>query len=290
VTIGNGVTNIGHNAFNDCTSLTRATIGSGVTSIGNSAFYNCTGLTSIYLKGNAPNLGTTVFTLNSTSNVYYLSGTTGWTSTYGGLSTVALGLPTITKQLSSVIANPGENAAFSVTANTTPPLTLTYQWQRNGLVIPSATVESLYLNSIQPSNVGTYTVIISNDVGSISSSATLILSPSALYTQAQYDSALQAGFTAGIAFGRSEVIDSPNSYGLYSLSQVQALNVNTPLLSKDPVSGNFKLTIEVEKSTNLTKFTPMSIPIGAAKINSQGNIELEFTSSDNAAFYRLESK
>ncbi len=116
VTIGSGVTSIGGQAFQSCTGLTSVTIGSGVTSIGTSAFLTCPNLLSIYIKGNAPTLGSTVFTSNSKSNVYYRPGTTGWTSTYGGLSTVALGLPTITAQPSSVIANPGENAAFSVIA------------------------------------------------------------------------------------------------------------------------------------------------------------------------------
>jgi hypothetical protein len=290
ITIPNSATILGASAFQGCTALTSVTIGSGVASIGNNAFSGCSNLVTIYSRGNAPTLGTTVFVSNPKSNVYYRSGTTGWTTTYGGLFTVALTLPTIMSQPSSVIANSGENAAFNVIAVTSFPLTVSYQWQRNGLNIPGANSDSIFINNIQSSNVGSYTVIISNDVGSISSTATLTITQGALYTQAQYDSALQAGLTAGIAFGRSQVTDSPNTYGLYSLSQVQALNVNTPLLSRDPVSGKFKLTIEVEKSTNLTNFTPMTIPMGAAKINSQGNIELEFTSSDNAAFYRLESK
>jgi hypothetical protein len=266
------------------------TIGTGVASIGNNAFASCSNLVTIYSRGNAPTLGTTVFVSNPKSNVYYRSGTTGWSTTYGGLFTVALTLPTIMSQPSSVIANSGENAAFNVIAVTSFPLTVSYQWQRNGLNIPGANSDSIYINNIQSANIGSYTVIISNDVGSISSTANLTITPSALYTQAQYDSALQAGLNVGMAFGRSQVTESPNTYGLYSLSQIQALNVNTPLLSMDPVSRKFKLTIEVEKSTNLTNFTPMPISAGAAKINTQGKLELEFTSSDNTAFYRLQSK
>jgi hypothetical protein len=294
VTIPNSVTSIGSQSFYGCTGLTSVTIGSGATSIGTSAFLTCPNLLSIYIKGNAPALGTTVFTSNSKSNVYYRSGTTGWTSTYGGLSTVALVLPTITGQPSSVIANPGENAAFSVIAKTTFPLTLSYQWQRNGLAIPSATAESLYLNSIQSANVGTYTVIVSNDIGSVSSAVTLTLTQGALYTQSQYDSALQVGLNAGMAVGmatgRTQVTDSPNNYGLYNLSQVQALHVGTPLLAKDSATGKFKLTVGVEKSTNLVNFSPMAIPVGAATINAQGKMEFQFTSQDNAAFFRIESR
>ncbi len=84
-------------------------------------------------------------------------------------------------------------------------------------------------------------------------------------------------------------MDSPNTFGLYSLSQVHALNVGTPLLTKDPVNGMFKLTIGVKKSTNLVNFSPMPISAGAATINGQGEMEFQFTSPDNGAFYRLES-
>jgi len=39
-------------------------------------------------------------------------------------------------------------------------------------------------------------------------------------------------------------------------AQLQALNVDTPLLSKEPNTGLFKLTIGVEKATQLTNFFP----------------------------------
>ena len=41
VVIGNGVTNIGDNAFLNCYSLTSITIPNSVTSIGDDAFYYC---------------------------------------------------------------------------------------------------------------------------------------------------------------------------------------------------------------------------------------------------------
>ena len=43
--IGNGVTSIGEEAFQDCSSLATVSIGSGLTTIGNNAFYACWALT-----------------------------------------------------------------------------------------------------------------------------------------------------------------------------------------------------------------------------------------------------
>jgi len=73
-----------------------------------------------------------------------------------------------------------------------------------------------------------------------------------LFNQAQYDTNRQAGVSDGI----SAVTNAPNTYNLYTLSQVQALNVGAPLLTKDPGTGQFKLTIGVQKSTNLFDFNP----------------------------------
>ena len=87
VTIGNTVTNIGNFAFCVCSSLTNVTIGIGVTTIGSEAFYSCTSLRGIYLRGDAPNVDSSVFSGDSIATVYYLPGTTGWTSTFCGRPT-----------------------------------------------------------------------------------------------------------------------------------------------------------------------------------------------------------
>lgn len=84
-----------------------------------------------------------------------------------------------------------------------------------------------------------------------------------------------------------------NNNGLYTTSQVQALNVGTPLLTKNPATGKFTLTIGIKKTTNLAlPFSdfPMTGPGTSAIINGAGKLEFEFPSSDNAAFFRLQSQ
>ena len=87
-TVPNSVKSIGGSAFEYCTSLTNVTIGTNVTSIGSSAFAECTSLTGVYFKGNAPNLGdSSVFYDDNKTTVYYLPGTMGWSTTFGGRPT-----------------------------------------------------------------------------------------------------------------------------------------------------------------------------------------------------------
>ena len=68
-------------------------------------------------------------------------------------------------------------ATFSVTAEGTLPLS--YQWQSNNVPITGATTPSLTINNASPSSSATYSVVVSNPVGSTNVSATLaVVSPS----------------------------------------------------------------------------------------------------------------
>jgi hypothetical protein len=88
VTIPNSVTSLGVSAFDTCTSLTSVIIGNSVTNIGSYAFSGCTSLLGVYFQGNAPGADSTVFSNDNNATIYYLPGTTGWGSTFGGRPTV----------------------------------------------------------------------------------------------------------------------------------------------------------------------------------------------------------
>ena len=81
-----------------------------------------------------------------------------------------------------------------------------------------------------------------------------------------------------------------NTAGLYTPSQVQALNLPAPLLAKDTTTGKFKLTIGVEKSTDLSIFSPFPMTEPQTTINAQGKLEFLFTPTDDAAFFRLQAQ
>ena len=61
VTIPDSVTTIGTWAFSDCSSLTEITIGNSVASIGDFAFYNCSSLTNITIPNSVTSIGTQAF-------------------------------------------------------------------------------------------------------------------------------------------------------------------------------------------------------------------------------------
>ena len=87
ISVGNSVTYIGENTFAVCTSLASITIPNSVTFIDSSAFEDCTSLTSVCFTGNAPSLRGHTFS-GDTATIYYLPWTTGWSTSFGGLTAV----------------------------------------------------------------------------------------------------------------------------------------------------------------------------------------------------------
>ncbi|MFC3146113.1 immunoglobulin domain-containing protein [Piscinibacterium candidicorallinum] len=74
--------------------------------------------------------------------------------------------PTISTQPSTLTAFTGQTVNLAVAANGSGPLT--FQWRRNGVNVPSDG-PVLTLANVQAANAGTYSVVVSNSVGSVTS-------------------------------------------------------------------------------------------------------------------------
>jgi len=76
--------------------------------------------------------------------------------------------PTIVTQPQSQTVTNGANVTFSVLVSGSPPLR--YQWHKDGVPLPVATNSSLTLLNVNSNNAGVYFVIVSNSLGSATSS------------------------------------------------------------------------------------------------------------------------
>lgn len=81
--------------------------------------------------------------------------------------------PAITTQPVSDTVTAGANVTFSVVATGTPAPT--YQWRKGGVAISGATSSTYVLNSVQSSAAGSYDVVVTNTVGSVTSSAATLI-------------------------------------------------------------------------------------------------------------------
>ena len=69
-------------------------------------------------------------------------------------------------------ANPGESVNFSATAQGTSPVS--YQWRKNGVILPGETATSLSLTNLQRADAAAYDVIASSPAGSTTSAVSLL--------------------------------------------------------------------------------------------------------------------
>jgi alpha-tubulin suppressor-like RCC1 family protein len=100
-----------------------------------------------------------------------------WGAAISSIGALTVLVPaTITKQPVSQSTPAGLPAIFTVSASGTAPLS--YQWLFNGANLAGATGSALALASVQPTDLGSYSVVVTNNLGSATSSvATLTLGP-----------------------------------------------------------------------------------------------------------------
>lgn len=102
--------------------------------------------------------------------------------------------PSVTSAPTSVVANLGGTANFSVGAGGTGPFT--YQWRKNGSSITGQTNSTLSFASVVAADAANYDVVVSNSIGSVVSPfATLTVNTAPAITTPPYDITTTAGQT-----------------------------------------------------------------------------------------------
>ena len=106
------------------------------------------------------------------------------------------GTPIIGTQPASQCFFVGSTAALSVSAYGESPLS--YQWQQNGTNLAGAVNDTLSFNNVQLGNAGTYTVVVSNPAGSVTSSSAdlTVLSAYSAVLDVNIGSGTKVGFAA----------------------------------------------------------------------------------------------
>jgi hypothetical protein len=184
--------------------------------------------------------------------------------------------PAITAQPLSQVVKQGKDATFNVTASGDAPLS--YHWYFNSATpVGSATNATLTISNAQPANAGNYSVIVSNGVGAVASTAvplTVLPTFPVIVTQPQ-SLTNTAGSTAQfmvVADGEAPLFYQWRTNGVsipgassagYSLSNVQTNNAG----AYDVIVANSFGSV-VSAQAFLTVLAP---PVIAAEPQSQTN-------------------
>ena len=135
--------------------------------------------------------------------LYYLNRSHDTSGGYiGRISFARVGAPSLIQQPQSQSVAPGASATFSVQASGQG--TLGFQWQKNGQNIDGANGSSYTIDNAQSGDAGGYRVIVSNDVGTVTSStATLTVVTGSGPTARIVTPAADTHFRAGQRFSFS---------------------------------------------------------------------------------------
>ena len=230
LTIPNSVTSIGYGAFSGCTGLTTLTIPNSVTSIESSTFFGCTGLTTLTIPSSVTSIGGSAF-LGCT------------------------GLTTLT--IPSSVTSIGENAFGGCTGLTTLTMPFRFNTQIDRIGI-SGEVAFDYLVNALANNDAFVTAVANKIKGTggnygIATQSGLSSAIEPLATKTQITTAINEGRAAGIA----SVTASPNTWSLFTSSQIQNMAIGDLVLTRE-VNGNFVLNYDIEQSNDLANWTVYS--------------------------------
>lgn len=145
--------------------------------------------------------------------------------------------PEISAPPTNLLLNAGDSANFSVTASGVP--NPTYQWFKNNVLIPGATGTNYSIASVALTDIGTYSVVVSNSAGTASASAYLAIystmtgtpaSPAASAANVCVDSLLR------ITFSQPPSVGTTGKINIYN-----AANPGTPVDTLDMSAGNLQM-------------------------------------------------
>ena len=160
--------------------------------------------------------------------------------TSSGAALTVLVPPSIITDPASATVVAGNGVSFTVVANGTTPLA--YQWRKNGTNISGATLATLTLANVGPTNAGNYSVFVSNSAGNATSAnavLTVQTAPSIVTQPANQTTALGNAVTLTV-----------NANGTTPLSY-QWFKGNTVLADDGNVSGTTANVLQIASlSTN----------------------------------------
>jgi len=275
VTIGNSVKSIGASAFSRCTRLTNITIPNSVTSLGAYAFSGCWALTSITLGSSVANIGESTFSdcLSLSSIIIPNSVTSVGMYAFVNCSSLT-GTLTIPNSVTSI-----GDYAFAGCSGLTGTLTIPNSVTSIGFgafqgcsglttfTAPDKFISQVAYFGINGQVATDYLVnALANNDAFVTAVANKIKATSGnfgLATQSGVTGSISSVINEGRVAGIASVTASPNTWSLFTTSQIQNMALGDLVLTKN-VGGTFTLNYDIEQSADLqtwTTYAPLSLPL-----------------------------
>ena len=218
-------------------------------------------------------------------------------STTSPISTITIAvLPVITTQPQSQSVNAGANVTFTAAASGAPAST--FQWNKNGVAINGATSATLTLSSVQASASATYTVVATNNAGSVTSaggvlsvsaSQTAILSNAISYKTTTFPMTVGAGSAVNFSYNVTNTGTKTWGANHYlSLRDAQNNYLDFALMNGAASGGSTTVSLNFTAPTVAGTYTyyVQALENGVQMFSTQSTLTLTVTaSSPNAISY-----
>ena len=264
VTIGNSVTTIGRSAFLECRALTSLTIGDGVTNIGPNAFFRCQNLNSIILPTGLVSIGEFAFASCGIGGELFVPDSVQFIdiAAFSGCPLNKISLPEhLAVYLPFMRMEP---EGYEIQTRGVPEVVIRNRGNQylypgflnqlanntdfiNALANNDAFVTAV-ANKVK-GTVGTYGLATQSELGALATKSDL----GPLATKSEITTAINEGRASGIA----SVTASPNTWSLFTSSQIQNMAIGDLVLTRE-VNGNFVLNYDIEQSNDLANWTVYS--------------------------------
>jgi Pectinesterase/Immunoglobulin domain/Bacterial Ig-like domain len=159
-------------------------------------------------------------------------------------------LPTISGQPASVLLNLGDPATFTVTSTDGNP-TPSYQWYKNGVAIAGANATSYAIGSVAYSDIGKYSVTVSNIAGKVTSaSAVLAINSTMTGTPTS-----PANGATGICYDTPLAITFSQAPSVGSTGKIYIYNAASPGTPVDTIDMSLNTTPNATYAANVQSRT-----------------------------------
>ena len=266
------VTKIGNNAYQEAYDLSGVIIPDNVTSIGASAFNGCYNLKSVSLGNNLTTIGEAAFTGTKISTISFpTSLTTIGTHAFSGINT----LKSVRIPRNAEVQDYAFQSCQNLVVVVPPEVSYTpysFYLVKSVVYITSDLINELtYELTNDPSFINTlanndaFVTAVANKIKAtggtygIATQSGLSSAIEPLATKTQITTAINEGKASGIA----SVTASPNTWSLFTTSQIQNMAVGDLVLTRQ-VGGGFVLNYDIEQSADLqtwTTYAPLSLPL-----------------------------
>ena len=179
----------------------------------------------------------------------------------------------ITTQPQSVAVNPGGTASFAVVANGSAPIT--YQWRKGGVAITGATASTYAVSAAQAANEGSYDVIVTNAVGSVTSSAATLSVNTPVVITAQ---PVGGTVVAGISYSMSVTATgtAPMSYQWYKGgAAIPGATASTYSVASISASDVGTYTVKVSNMVNSVTSSSAAIAVSGPPVVSTDPVAMK---------------